>query len=137
MLLLPLLPAMAQTVQKGYYRIRNTTTNRYIFLVDYKTKGVLVAETSYDVDALRTLGGFSNVVSDPSTVYYIENKGGTKYDLKSQGKGVHDFVGRYLTAKPVTDANGTHYTASGIYQGIEVFLYDSEPDPDNPDGKDV
>ncbi len=133
MLLLPLLPAMAQTVQKGYYRIRNTTTNRYIFLVDYKTKGVLVAETSYDVDALRTLGGFSNVVSDPSTVYYIENKGGTKYDLKSQGKGVHDFVGRYLIAKPVTDANGTHYTASGIYQGIEVFLYDSEPDPDNPD----
>ena len=132
-LLLPSLPAMAQTVQKGYYRIRNYTTNRYIFLVDYKTKGILVAETSYDVDALRTRAGFSNVESDPSTVYLIENKGGTNYDLKSQGKGVHDFVGRYLIAKPVTNASGTHYTASGIYQGIEVFLYDSEPDPDNPD----
>lgn len=133
-LLLASLPAMAQTVQKGYYRIRNYSTNRYIFLVDYKTKGILVAETSYDVDALRTRGGFSNVVSDPSTVYYIENKGGTNYDLKGQGKGVFDFVGRYLTAKPKKDENGTHYTASGIYQGIEVFLYDSEPDPDNPGG---
>ena len=38
-LLLPLLPAMAQTVQKGYYRIRNTTTNRYIFLVGHSCGG--------------------------------------------------------------------------------------------------
>ena len=128
------LPIVAQTVQKGYYRVQNFTTKRYIFLVDYKTKGVLVAETSYDVDALRTLGGFSNVVSDPSTVYYIENMGGTDYNLKGQGKDVFDFVGRYLTARAVKDKNGlTHYTASGIYQGIEVFLYDSEPDLDNPD----
>ena len=127
-------PVMAQAVQKGYYRVQNFTTKRYIFLVDYKTKGILISETSYDVDALRTLGGFSNVVSDPSTVYYIENMGGTDYNLKGQGKDVFDFVGRYLTARQVKDKNGlTHYTASGVYQGIEVFLYDSEPDPDNPD----
>ena len=127
-------PVMAQAVQKGYYRVQNFTTKRYIFLVDYKTKGILPAETSYDVDALRTLGGFSNVVSDPSTVYFIENKGGTDYNLKGQGKDVFDFVGRYLTARQVKDKNGLiHYTASGIYQGIEVFLYDSEPDPDDPD----
>ena len=128
------LPVMAQTVQKGYYRVQNFTTKRYIFLVDYKTKGVLVTETSYDVDALRTLGGFNRVSSDPSTVYYIENMGGTNYNLKGQGKDVFDFVGRYLTARMIKDSSGrTHFTASGIYKGIEVFLYDSQPDPDNPD----
>lgn len=128
------LPVMAQAVQKGYYRVQNFKSKRYIFLVDYKTKGVIVAETSYDVDALRTFGGFSNVVSDPSTVYYIENVGGTDYNLKGQGKDVFDFVGRYLTAKPVRTTDGKlHYMASGIYQGVEVFLYDSEPDPYNPD----
>ena len=93
-LLLLSVPVLAQSVQKGYYRVQNFTTKRYIFLVDYKTKGILVSETSYDVDALRTLGGFSNVVSDPSTVYYIENMGGTDYNLKGQGKDVFDFVGR-------------------------------------------
>ena len=133
-LLMLSLPVMAQAVQKGYYRVQNFKSKRYIFLVDYKTKGVIVAETSYDVDALRTFGGFSNVVSDPSTVYYIENVGGTDYNLKGQGKDVFDFVGRYLTAKPVRTTDGKlHYMASGIYQGVEVFLYDSEPDPYNPD----
>ena len=133
-LLMLSLPIMAQVVQKGYYRVQNFKSKRYIFLVDYKTKGVIVAETSYDVDALRTFGGFSNVVSDPSTVYYIENVGGTDYNLKGQGKDVFDFVGRYLTAKPIRTTDGKlHYMASGIYQGVEVFLYDSEPDPYNPD----
>lgn len=133
-LLLLSMPVMAQAVKKGYYRVQNNKTQRYIFLVDYKTKGVLIAETSYDVDALRTRADFANVVSDPSTVYYIENVGGTNYNLKGQGKDVYDFVGRYLTARMVKDSNGnTHFTASGIYHGIEVFLYDSELDKDNPD----
>ena len=133
-LLLLSLPVIAQAVQKGYYRVQNFTTKRYIFLVDYQTKGMLVSETSYDVDALRTHGDKSRVLSDPSTVYYIENMGGTNYNLKGQGKDVHDFVGRYLTARQIQDPSGKkHFTASGIYKGIEVFLYDSEPDIDNPD----
>ncbi|MCR4959664.1 MAG: hypothetical protein K6B13_13850, partial [Prevotella sp.] len=101
--------------------------------MDYKTRGVDVSTTGYDVDALRTWGPFSRVVSDPSTVYFIENAGGNFYNLKGQGKDVYDFVGRYLTVKPINYQGQTLYTASGIYQGVEVYLADSDPDPDFPD----
>jgi len=127
------LPATAQTIAKGYYRVQNFASQRNIFLTDYKTKGVNVQATSFDVDALRTLGIFDRIVSDPSTVFYIENAGGTDYNLRSQGKGVFEFVGRYLTVKPVKGAPAGLYTASGIYQGVEVFLADSQPDPDDPE----
>ena len=116
------LPATAQTIAKGYYRVQNFYSQRNIFLTDYKTQGVNVQATTFDVDALRTLGIFDRIVSDPSTVFYIENAGGTDYNLRSQGKGVFEFVGRYLTVKPVKGAPAGLYTASGIYQGVEVFL---------------
>ncbi len=132
-LLLLVVTAQAQTVSKGYYRVQSFSSNRYIYLVDYKTRGVDVSTTGYDVDALRTWGPFSRVVSDPSTVYFIENAGGYFYNLKGQGKDVYDFVGRYLTVKPINYQGQTLYTASGIYQGVEVFLADSDPDPDFPD----
>lgn len=133
-LLLPAMPALAQTVQKGYYRVQNYKSKRYIFLVDYHSRGATPqAAVPYDIDALRTKGEFSNVVSDPSTVYYIENKGGTSYNLKGQGKDAHEFVGLYLTVKPDNSTGKTRYTASGVYQGLEVFLYDTEPDLFDPD----
>ncbi len=126
-------PATAQTIAKGYYRVQNFASQRNIFLTDYKTEGVDVATTGFDVDALRTLGVFDRIVSDPSTVFYIENAGGTNYNLRSQGKGVFEFVGRYLTVKAVKGAPAGLYTASGIYKGVEVFLADGLPDPDDPD----
>lgn len=126
-------PVMAQNIAKGYYRVQNFSSQRYIFLVDDKTTGMKVHSTGYDVDALRTYGPFSRVVSDPSTVFYIENAGGYNYNMKGQGKDVYDFVGRYITIKPVNYQGKTYYTASGIYQGIEVFLADGKPDPDEPE----
>ena len=125
-------PVMAQTIAKGYYRVQNFSSKRYIFLVDDKTTGMKIQSTGYDVDALRTFGPFSRVVSDPSTVFYIENAGGYNYNLKGQGKDVYDFVGRYISIKPVSYQGKTYYNASGIYHGVEVFLADGIPDPDKP-----
>ncbi|MBO4464152.1 MAG: hypothetical protein J5797_08180 [Prevotella sp.] len=125
---------MAQAIAKGYYRVKNWKTESYIMLTDYKTTGVNWNATSYDVHALRTRYGFERVCNDPSSVYYIENVGGTNYNLKGQGKSVHDFVGRYLTVRHVAGTSQSIYTASGIYEGIEVYLmatydpYDMEAD---------
>ena len=125
-------PVMAQ-IARGYYRVQNFSSKRYIFLTDDKTTGMKIHSTGYDVDALRTYGPFSRVVSDPSTVFYIENAGGTYYNLKGQGKDVYDFVGRYINITPVTYQGKKYYNASGVYHGVEVFLADGIPDPDEPD----
>ena len=133
-LLLLSVPVMAQAVAKGYYRVKNFKTESYIMLTDYKTTGVDMHSTTYDVHALRTRYGFNRICSDPSSVYYIENVGGTNYNLKGQGKDVYDFVGRYLTVRHVSGTSLPLYTASGIYHGIEVYLmatydpYDLEAD---------
>lgn len=133
-LLLLSVPALAQAVAKGYYRVKNFKTESYIMLTDYKTTGVNMHSTTYDVHALRTRYGFDRICSDPSSVYYIENVGGTNYNLKGQGKDVYDFVGRYLTVRHVSGTSQPLYTASGIYEGIEVYLmatydpYDLEAD---------
>lgn len=131
-LLLLSVPAMAQTIAKGYYRVKNFYTNSYILLTDSATKGIDYHVGGYDVDALRTRYDYDRVCSDPSSVYYIENAGGTNYNLKSQGKGVYEFVGRYLTVRHVSGTSQSIYTASGIYEDIEVFLSASY-DPDDPE----
>lgn len=131
-LLLLSVSATAQTIQKGYYRVRNFYTTSYILLTDSATKGIDFHVGGYDVDALRTRYDFERVCSDPSSVYYIENAGGTNYNLKSQGKGVYEFVGRYLTVRHVTGTSQSIYTASGIYDDLEVFL-SSSYDPDDPE----
>lgn len=130
-LLLLSVPVMAQTISKGYYRVRNFYTSSYILLTDSSTKGIDYHVGGYDVDALRTRYDYDRVCCDPSSVYYIENAGGTNYNLRSQGKGVYEFVGRYLTVRHVTGTSQSIYTASGIYEGIEVFL-SSSYDPDDP-----
>lgn len=118
------LPAVAQLNGNGFYRVQNQRTERYIILVDNKSKGITAQTTDADLDALRTVSPFSTVESDPGSIYYIQNAGGNQYNLLSQGADAHAFVGRYLTIAQVSGS--TAYHAYGEAMGQKVYLYDQE-----------
>ena len=65
-------PVMAQTIAKGYYRVQNFSSKRYIFLVDDKTTGISqidngksAIENYYDLQGRR--------VDRPTKGLYIVN----------------------------------------------------------------
>jgi hypothetical protein len=115
-------PAFAQLNGDGFYRVQNFQTNRYIILVDNKVNSVNFSATKADLGALRTIKPFSNVVSDPGSVYYIKSAGGQQYNLLSQGADAYAFAGRYLLVRKAT--NEPTYYAWGSSAGADVYLYD-------------
>ena len=124
------LPSLAQLSGNGYYRVQNFKTKRYISIVDNKSQGVTVTSTRYDVNALITVPGFNNVVSDPSTVMYIE-EASEGYILRSQSTDSYVITNRYLT---ITPKGGGTYWASGVYAGQTIVLADEANADDEPFG---
>ena len=131
MLLLCAMPIWAQLSGDGYYRVQNENTKRFISIVDNKSQGIVsYTATKYDVNAIITVPNFDKVVSDASTVMYIE-KASSGYILRSEDTDSYVITGRYLTIKP---AGGGVYTASGEYAGQTITLSDEENADDEPYG---
>ena len=75
--------AFAQLKGSGFYRVQNVNTQRYI---TFASKDVVRSGTDVDMKkALITKKGFENVVSEPGSVVYMKNAGGSNWDLVSQG----------------------------------------------------
>lgn len=125
------LTAHAQFNGKGYYRIKNATTQRYMSLCDNHSRGVHVASTSVDAGALVTKKNFNEVVTDPGTVFYIENVSGANYNISSQGANVYNMIQYYIRLTKATD--GT-YTAWQVDNGQVIVLSDEN---DFFEGEDV
>ena len=53
--LLATIPSVAQITADGYYRVKNYTTNRYLTVVDNKTKGIDHVTTTADLLAINTI----------------------------------------------------------------------------------
>ena len=115
------LPALSQYTGDGYYRVQNMKSERYIVMIDNKTKGFNMSTTSYDTDALMTIKKFKNVVSDAGSVVYIEKQEGNQYNLKAQGTDAHAVVGRYITLTP-KEAN-TYSCTYSMYPWNLLFYY--------------
>ena len=49
------LPAAAQLNGDGYYRVKNFKSERYIVLIDNKSKGGNISTTTYDLDAMMSV----------------------------------------------------------------------------------
>ena len=111
--------AFAQLGGDGYYRVKSAKQGRYVSLVDNRGS-VNVSTTSADMSALRTIYGFSRVVSDPSTVIYIM-KYGDGYDLRSQGTGSYDIVSYALKIMEVEEGI---YWAWATKAGMSRYLAD-------------
>lgn len=125
------LTAHAQFNGKGYYRIKNAVTQRYMSLCDNHSRGVHLASTSVDAGALVTKKNFNEVVTDPGTIFNIENVSGANYNISSQGSNVYDMIQYYIRLTKATD--GT-YTAWQVDNGQVIVLSDEN---DFFEGEDV
>lgn len=115
--------SFAQLNGDGYYRVRNYATDRYIILCDNKGK-IDVSTTSADLGAVELWKNFSNVVSDPGSILYIQKTSSGGYRLKGQGTDTYAIIGHDLLLKQNKD--GKTYKAYQTLNGNYVYLSDSE-----------
>ncbi len=115
------LTAQAQFNGSGYYRVQNTGTERYMSLCDNHSTGVDMASTSVDAAALVTKKNFDEVLTDPGSVFYIENVSGNSYNISAQGANVYNMIQYYIILNKLND--GT-YRAWQTDHGQILFLSD-------------
>ena len=130
--LLPLV-AFAQITGPGYYRVQNKMSQRFLLLVDNRAS-INWANTSVDLDALKTIGTFDESVCwNPATICYVsEAPTANYYNISGQGLDLHNITGSYLKFTKQSDGS---YIISGeaTKNGTTVAktLYDSAK-PKNP-----
>lgn len=129
MLSATVLPAAAQLGDDGFYRVKNTVTDRYIYITDNKGK-VNVSSTTIDALAIQLWKGDEKAVCDPATVLYFSRKSqghiSSDYDITSQGTGIYQIIGRYVTLMKTGDA----YFAYGRDSGVTKYLGDANASDD-------
>lgn len=111
--------AFSQLNGDGYYRIRNVGSQRYIVVTDNKGS-VDVSSTSADLGASKLMRGFSNVVSDPGSILYVNEVDGL-YRFVSQGTDTHEIIGYDLKMKQNSDGSYKAYQE----QGLRLYLCDA------------
>ena len=114
----------AQLNGDGYYRVRNTTTQRYICVHDDKGSAQQVGGTvQADMGAVEMISDFNVVATDPGSVLYFNTVGSDAYDLHAQGTSTYEIMGgRHLAILPFPD--GT-YAARVTAKGLAVMLADN------------
>jgi len=118
--------AYAQLNGSGYYRIQNKETQRYITVVDGYGSADYTGRNA-DASALQTVTSFDNVVSDPSSIIYFDqrqapNKYGIgKYNLIAQGVNTYSFFSMEINIEDMGD--GT-YQAYATKSPVTLYLYD-------------
>ena len=88
---------------EGFYRVQNTTTKRYITVVNNTMGG---SATNPDLSALTTVSGYDNVVSNPASILYFK-KVGSQYDMIAQGVDTYQLT-------------GYHFNITGSSSGYEI-----------------
>lgn len=120
--------AVAQ-LDNGFYRIQNVNTGRYIVMYD---PYVLVNKGTGTVNltSLQTRGSFGFVSSHMGSVWYMEGKGDSQYDLYCQ----HSSLGANSSGfYPKLWLNNGSYRVYGEYNGFTKYLSDVE-DEDTGEG---
>lgn len=118
----------AAQLDDGFYRIRNTTTGRYIVMYD---SYVLVNKATVTVNlaALQTVSSFNTVSSHMGSVWYMQNQGDSQYDLFCQ----HSSLGANSDGfYPKLYKNGDTYRVYGEYNGFTKYLSDVDADEEDP-----
>ena len=106
-------------VGKGYYRVRNLTTERYIYVTDNKDYYDITHDKE-DFQGIQLWKDATKAAKSPASVIFIEelNSG---FDLKAQGTGVYDLTGYYVNV--IKKSDGT-YEVSASRGGATKFLSD-------------
>lgn len=114
-------------LQKGYYRVKNYKTNRYVYVYD-NTGKINAAAGTADAGALDLWKDLNRAISDPGSVLYANyigpnGKGGYSYDVEGQGTGVHDIIGHYVSIYRKSNGHLNLYASLG---GFTKYLDDEE-----------
>ena len=117
----------AQIIQNGYYRVKNTDTERYATVIDDYGR-VDYQSTSADVGAIRTYKknedaewNATKVISNPGSIIYAEGNSNNEYRLKCQGADTYSMVGTYLIVKKLSTG---HYSLYASKEGMTKYLFD-------------
>ena len=115
--------AVAQLPSDGYYRVKNTTTSRYILVTSDKGK-VDYNATDVDLGSLKTLKNFNQVISSPGSVLFLQKTGTGRYSYTIMSQGTDTYAisgGNYLN---ITDNGNGTYKASGSDGQVTMYLVD-------------
>lgn len=78
----------------GYYRVRNKSSERYVYVTDDKGS-FNISTTFFDLGAIVLSKDTQRCISDPGCIIYVKSINGTYYDFLSQGTGVSKLFDRY------------------------------------------
>ena len=116
------LTAYAQLDGDGYYRIQNVKTGRYMTLADRHSRGANSHTTTVDAGALQTKKQWSDIESDPGSVFYIKKVNGNEYNILAQGIDMHQLINYYIRIE--TKNGGESYRLWQSDSGTTLYLSD-------------
>lgn len=112
--------AFAQTLEEGFYRVQNNASGRYLYVRDSKGD---VSTLGADMGAIELWPSLEDAVSDPGSVIYLKPEGGV-YDLMSQGTGVHQLTGAYMSIVVASEKYLVYSNGQYLY---EIGESDTKP----------
>jgi len=115
--------AQAQ-LSRGYYRVQNTYTDRYMSIEDNNSANYPVSQSGQvNLTGIKTYKPGVKVSTSPSTVVYVYNVKGKQYDIEGQGTSIHYLTGGRAYVTLDVQADGS-YQAHGDYSGVKLYLMD-------------
>lgn len=117
--------AQANSLKDGYYRAKNYSSNRYIYVTDNKGYVDYVATTA-DVGALQLWKGEERAMSDPSTILYFKQVD-DQWDIMAQGTGVYSIISSYVNIFK----SGDTYLCYGKKASLSKYLSDTDKTQDD------
>ena len=120
--------AFAQLEGNGYYRVKNTLSNRYVSILHNKSNTEVMSGKA-ELGALRSFVSWDKVCSDPSTIVYFDKTGtGTVankpckfFNLCGQGTSTMDIINFSLG---VMDMGSNKYRCFARESGTIFYLGD-------------
>ena len=120
--------AFAQLEGNGYYRVKNTLSNRYVSILHNKSNTEVMSGKA-ELGALRSFVSWDKVCSDPSTIVYFDQTGtGTVankpckfFNLCGQGTSTMDIINFSLG---VMDMGSNKYRCFARESGTIFYLGD-------------
>ena len=122
--------AFAQLDGNGYYRVKNTLSNRYVSILHNKSNTEVMSGKA-ELGALRSFVSWDKVCSDPSTIVYFDKTGtGTVankpckfFNLCGQGTSTMDIINFSLG---VMDMGSNKYRCFARESGTIFYLGDED-----------
>ena len=118
------LNAQAQ-LARGYYRVQNTYTNRYISIEDNNPEHYPVSNSgSVTMTGIKTYKPGVKVSTSPSTIIYVYNVGGNQYDMEGQGSSIHYLTGgrTYINLEIQSDGSKKVLEKGWFSRGTKVMI---------------